>query len=452
MNNKIFDNINFYKELLKIVIPISLQNLLIFFLGLIDNLMVGQLGAIEITGVGLANKFFYLLAGIIFGISSGVSIFTAHYWGRKNKESIHKVAIIGLLAGIIISLIFSLFSFLNSKYIIGIFTNDQSVINAGSQYLKIVSFSFIFIVFSSIFASLYRSTGNVKLPMIITFCSLLINTCLNYLLIFGNFGFPKLGIEGAAIATIISRFFDCSLLLFITYYKKMPAAIEFKNVLNINLKSINIFLKKTLPLILNDLLWTLGGSIYFFVYGRIGTNEITAINVASPIEVVSIAIFIGLSEACVIILGKQIGQKEEKKAYTSAIKIISTGLILSIFIGLSMIIISDSFISLYNISDVIKHYTKLIIIIMGCSLIIKVFNLISSGILRSGGDTKILFFINSGSLWILGIPIALLTGLFFKLEIYFVFLSIIMFDEVTKLIINIIRLVSKKWIHYIEIH
>ncbi|MGB4438950.1 MAG: MATE family efflux transporter, partial [Sedimentibacter sp.] len=236
------DNV-FLTTLFVIAFPVVIQNIISIGLNMVDTVMVSGLGEYAISAVGLANRIYFIFTTICFGIYSGASIFIAQYWGAKDKDSIKKVFGIDIIIGSVLSIIFSLAVFLFREQIMRIFIDDVQVIELGSKYLKIVSFSYFFTAISFAFSFNSRAIHKLKMPTIINAIALLINTFINYLLITGNFGFPALGVEGAAVATLIARVFEFIALLFFIYKDKdHPLAGTFKEFTSWDL----ILLKKVL--------------------------------------------------------------------------------------------------------------------------------------------------------------------------------------------------------------
>ena len=226
---------SFFLQLYHLAAPIALQNLLTASLNMVGSVMVGQLGDTSIAAVGLAGQVFFLLNLILFGIGSGSAMFTAQLWGTKDLVSLRKV--LGLCLSI--SLVVSGFFFLSSEFfpaiLIGIFTTDMQVIAQGSDYLRIYAWAFLFFSITFGFASVLRSIGEVKLPMLVSVSALVFNIALNYILIFGAFGFPRMGIRGAAFSAVIARVSECLALIIITYQKKYPVAAKINELFGFNL-------------------------------------------------------------------------------------------------------------------------------------------------------------------------------------------------------------------------
>jgi putative MATE family efflux protein len=359
----LFRDSTYFKTLLRIAVPIASQHFITSSLNAVDVIMIGQLGETAVAAVGLANQVFFLLILLLFGISSGAAMFTAQFWGKEDIESIHKVLGIGLMLGIASSLLFSFAALVFPEFILSIYSKDPAVVALGSTYLRRVALSYVFTSITFSFASVLRSTENVKLPMFVSIVALSINTVLNYLLIFGNFGFPKMGVEGAAIATLIARSLECVTLLTLTYRLRTPVAARLNELLGFNRDFILRYLKIALPVMFNEMMWSLGITVYNIVYARIGTESIAAVNISATIENMAFVLFIGISNAAAIMIGKRIGANEEDKAFIYGRRTLILGMAGAVLVGLIILVGKDAILSLYQISETSRLYASLILTI-----------------------------------------------------------------------------------------
>jgi putative MATE family efflux protein len=443
----LFSDSTYFKTLMRIAVPIASQHFITSSLNAVDVIMIGQLGETAVAAVGLANQVFFLLILLLFGISSGAAMFTAQFWGKEDIESIHKVLGIGLMLGIASSLLFSFAALVFPEFILSIYSKDPAVIALGSTYLRRVALSYVFTSITFSFASVLRSTENVKLPMFVSIVALSINTVLNYLLIFGNFGFPKMGVEGAAIATLIARSLECVTLLTLTYRLRTPVAARLSELLGFNRDFILRYLKIALPVMFNEMMWSLGITVYNIVYARIGTESIAAVNISATIENMAFVLFIGISNAAAIMIGKRIGANEEDKAYTYGKRTLILGMAGAVLVGIIILLGKDAILSLYQISETARLYASMILTITSFVLWIRVSNMIMIvGIFRSGGDTRFSFILDVGSVWLVGVPFALIGAFVLHLPVYGVVLMI-MAEEVVKMLIGFWRFSSRKWIN-----
>jgi len=442
IKNKIF-----LKTLVKLALPIALQNLILSSLNLVDNIIIGGLGEVAIAGVGLANQYFFLLNLILFGITSGSAIFTAQFWGNRDIPNIKRVLGLSLITGCSAAFLFFLGGVCFPQQILGVFSRDPEVIRLGGKFLRIIAFSYVITAVTFSFSFTLRSVGQVKTPMMVSVIALGINTALNYILVYGYFGMPKLGVEGSAIATVIARIVECGLLIGIVYKKKYVIAGKVKEFLDLTEIFVKKFFKVTLPVIANEGVWALGVSLYAIVYARMGTDVIASTNISSTIEKIVWVLFMGLGNACAVMIGNKIGEGNEKEAFAYAKRFIIIGPALAMIMGVVVYFASGWSLKAYNISPQVYYYAHRNLMVFSFFLWVKVFNFTSIvGIFRSGGDTKFCLIIDTAGVWVIGVPLACLGGLVLHLPIYWVYLLVYV-EEVFKLIVGLPRIYSKKWIH-----
>lgn len=437
----------YYTTLLTIAVPIITQNFISSLLNVIDVTMLGQLGEISIAAVGLANQVFFLLMLMLFGANSGMGVFTAQLWGKGDVKSIHKVLGIGLFIGLLGSFIFTILALVLPAQVLGIYTTDPAVIAKGASYLRITGWGYMITAVSFAFSAVLRSTGHVRVPMAVSIVALSLKTFLNYGLILGHFGLPALGVEGAAIATVISRIVEMTALLSIIYIRRLPAAARVRELFSISREFLTTVLKTSLPVLINETLWSLGVTTYNVVYGRIGTDAIAAVNIAASIEGLAFVIFMGLSDATGIMIGNRIGANQEEVAFDYGRQTLIISTAGAITLGLVILIGRDLILGFYKLSPESLHLTRNILTVMGLALWVKVSNMtIIVGILRAGGDTRFSLFLDTGTVWLVGVPLAVLGGLVLHLPVYIVYLMVIG-DEICKYVVAVWRFLSKRWIN-----
>lgn len=444
---RMFRDKTYLQTLIRIGLPITIQYFILNALNAIDVMMIGQLGDTAVAGVGLANELFFLLGLMIFGIGSGGSIFAAQYWGKRDIKNLRKVLGLSLAGGLIGAVFFSVVALFFGQQALSIYTQDQEVIATGSIYLKIVGFIYIPWMATYVYASILRSTENVRLPMIVSIAALALNTGMNYLLIQGNLGFPAMGVQGAAIATVISRSLETIILLGLTYLRKTPAAARFNELIAIDTQFLKRFLRTTLPVVINEIIWSLGITTYTAIYGRISTEAVAAVNIAHTIESLAFVFFMGIGNGCAIMVGNKIGAGEEDTADLYGRRSILLAVMVAVVLGFGLIILSKPVLNLYNISDQAHHFAQNIMIIQGLVLWLRASNMtLFIGLLRAGGDTRYAFLTELFSMWGIGVPLALLAAFVLHLPVYFVYLIAIS-DEAVKFIIGLRRVYSRRWIN-----
>lgn len=445
-----FKNKDFFKVMMSIALPITLQNLIASSVNMLDTLMITSLGNESLAAVGLANQVFFFYAVTIFGVATGSSIFIAQFWGKKDTENIGRVLGISLTLVLFLGIIFTLAALIVPEFIMKIFSNDAEVIRLGADYLRIVSLSYIISGISFAYAIASRSIGQAKMPMIASMVSFVTNALFNYLLIFGKFGFPQLGIKGAAYGTLIARAVEISIILYSIYSKKKhpnPLAQNIKNMTDWSGDFIKKYFKTAYPVILNEAFWSLGTVLYSLAYAKIGTDAAAAVQILNTVQNIFMVLMRGLANACTVMVGNKIGADEENEAIEYANSFMILSVALGLIMGILLFITADGILLFFrNITPALRESSKKLLIVLAIFFFIKSFNgTLIVGVLRGGGDTKFSMILEMGSVWLVGVPLAFLGALVFKLPVYYVFVLVNM-EEVVKAAIGIPRIVSKKWV------
>lgn len=431
--------------MLAIAIPVSVQSLFQASLSVVDQFMVGQLGKNAIATVGLGSRFPFIFLITSTAIAATTSILISQFWSKKDTKNIANALGGTMLLGILLTVIFLTLSLAFSKQILSIYTNDSSIVKLGSHYLRITAIGYIPMLIIALYSAVLRSTEHMKTPMYVGLFAILLNSFLNYLLIFGILGFPKLGLFGTAYATTITRFIEALLLLSFIYIKKYPGSFKINELFNFSLQFIKKVLIISSPILINEFMWALGETMYSIVYGRMGTNEVASMTLTYPIQSLCIGLFTGLSSAAGIMVGNKLGLGENEQAYDYSKKFIELGIIGSICSGLILILFSNVYTSIFNVSNDLKSCTFRLLVVFSSVLWIKVSNMIiGSGILRSGGKTKYTLYLDMLGTWGIGVPIGFISAFFLKIPIEYVYL-LICSEELVRFIIGIKLVYSRKW-------
>lgn len=447
MKKLLFGDSVFYKNLFRIAIPITIQNLIMSSLNFVDTIMVGQLGETNIAAVALANQLFFLIALFLFGVGSGASVFVAQFWGKKDVINIRKVLGLSMLCSVVVSVLATLIVMIFPEVVLSLFTKDTEVIRISASYLRIVCFSYIPTSITFCFASTLRSTGQSKLPMIASAVALSVNTVLNYIFIFGKLGMPAMGARGAAAATVIARFAEAILILGAVYSLKLAPAASFRELFAFSRDFAVRFFQVVIPVIMNEVLWSTGVTMYTVVYGRMGTNILASINIASAIEGISFVLFRSMSNACAVLVGNKIGEGDEQTAFTYSLRMAILGPALGITVGLILFFSSGNLLVFYNVTEEVYENARIILRIFSFVIPLKVFNMINIvGILRSGGDTKFSLILDTFGVWFIAVPLAFVGGLVYHLPVYIVYV-LVNLEEIFKFSLGLKRFISKKWIN-----
>ena len=444
--NNFFSDKEFFSTLFRLWLPIALQQLVFSSLNLVSVLMVGQLGETSVAAVGLASQILFLYQLLLFGVGSGAAIFVAQFWGKRDLKNIRRVLGICLGMGLSGGVIFSFIAIVIPSQTLGIYTTDQAVIALGSQYLQIAGLSYIAVAISTSYAITLRSTGNVRLPVTVSILALSLGAVLNYVLIFGEFGFPTLGVQGAAVGSTIARFVECTFLLLITYSTRSAAAASLHEMRSFDFAFLRSILKNVIPVTLNEIAWSLGISTYNLIFARIGTEAIAATSIAGTIENLAYVPFIGLANSAAVMIGHRIGAEEEHTAFDYVKRLILIVVIGGVLIGGMIFATADAILGLYKIDNNTHQFARNVLTIMSFALWIKVANMmLIVGILRAGGDTRVSAVIDVGTLWLVGLPAASLGAFVFGVPVHWVY-ALTILDEACKVAIALWRVISKKWI------
>lgn len=436
----------FLSKAARIAFPVALQGMLNTIVNMIDTMMIGSLGATSIAAVGLANKVFFVMTLLIFGIVSGSGVLAAQYWGHGDIKSIRKVLGLSIFLAEGAAFIFLLPAVICPEMVMKIFTTGGETIKTGAAYLSLVAFSYPFIALSNTYVAMLRAVNEVKAPVIISSCTIFINITFNYIFIFGHFGAPVMGVTGAALATLIARIVECMALLLVVYLRNSPIACHFRELIGYKKAFIAQYIKTTTPVILNEFTWGLGVTMYSLVYGRMGDQAVAAITIAMTIQDIMSVLFQGLSAATAVILGNEMGAGKLNRAEQYAKNFLILQFLITIISAIACLAFRWNIISLYHVSDQIALDVSKCLIVFSLFMPFKMFNYVNIvGVLRSGGDTGICLFLDWSGVWLIGIPMAFLGGIILHKPIYMVY-AMLTLEEVYKAVFSYIRYRQKKWL------
>jgi putative MATE family efflux protein len=447
MNLSFFRDKDFFRSMLVIALPIALQQLITAGLNMIDVVMVTRLGEASVAALGLANQIFFLLILFLFGITSGMAIFTAQFWGKGDIEQIHHVLGICLTIAISVGALFCSAAVFVPERLMGFYTEDPEVIKLGSDYLRIVGLSYIFTAITISYATVLRSITQVKLTVIVAVVAWALKTVVAYLFIFGIAGLPALGVRGAALGTCFGWIFQTILLLILVYKLKTPLAANPLSFFHFNRPFLFKVLKTSLPAALNEVLWSVGITSYNAVYARISTDSIAAVNINATIEELVFVLFIGLGNACAVMVGNKIGEGGKNVAFEYGRRFTILGVITGILGGATVIAVREIVVGLVPLLPSTADNLRGLMLVYGLSIWLKVFNyMLFIGALRAGGDTRYAMFTELFSIWVIGVPSAVIGGFVLHLPVYGVY-AMVLLEEAVKAIIVLRRFLSRRWIH-----
>jgi len=443
----IFGDREFRKRFLSIAIPVTLQQFLTSSLNLTNNILVGQLGDASVAAVGLANQVYFILNVVLLGIGGGISVYISQFWGSRKYDQIKKVVSLSMIITMTAALIFFIPSFAAPGFILSLFSKDMSVIGLGSEYLRPVSISFLLMTFSICFSSALRSTGNVRLPLVANFVGIVVNTVLNYVLIFGKLGLPAMGVAGSAIATVVARLMESLIILWAVYASNNIVSIKPKDLFNISADLIKRFFSTSGELIAKDVVWATGTSIYMVIYALMSTEAAAAVNITSTIRSMTFVFFQGVSNACLIMVGNKIGENDNDTAYEYALRFLRITLVISAAVGCILIFSRPLVLAPYKVSQTVIDNAMGLLVVAAVIVPFQSFASVAIvGAMRGGGDIRYTIFLDLAAVWFIGMPLAWLGGLVLHLDIVWVFL-LVSLQEVFKAVLCYWRIRSKKWIN-----
>lgn len=445
----------FLKTMFKIGIPVMIQNLIQTSLNMVDTVMIGQVGKEAIAAVGLANQVFFVMILLIFGINSGASVFIAQFWGKRDLTNIKRTMGVALAFGIVITGLFMLVAVLTPTQIMSVLSDGNAeIIRLGSDYLRIVGWSYIFTAVSFSFAVAARSIEQAKMPTVVSAISLAVNTILNYGLIFGKLGMPELGVKGAAIATLIARLIEFVVILSVIYKTDHVLAARPRELMAFSKSYMLKILDKASPVVANETLWAVGTVLYNVAVARIGAEAIAGYQVANSLFRFYEVIFMGMAAACQVMIGNRIGAGEETLARRYAshfLKLTQTG---SVLITFFMFLSAGSILKLFGLDPALTQTTTHLMYLYAAFTFFKNFNLMMIvGILRGGGDTKYALYIEVAAVWLFGVPLAFAGAVWLQAGVI-ITVAMLMTEEIVKFILTYRRYLSQKWLNNVihELH
>ncbi|MBS6509030.1 MAG: MATE family efflux transporter [Paraclostridium bifermentans] len=441
------ENKRFYKLLVSLCIPIIIQNLISTSVNIIDTVMISSLGEASVASIGVANQYFFLFNMTLSGLTGGAGLFISQFFGKNDANNIKKVTGLNVLLGIILGLLFFIPAFIFPKFIIHFFSYDPEVVKLCIQYFSIIAFCYPLIAVSTVFSMGSRSVRNPKLGMICSAVALISNIILNYGLIFGNLGLPALGVRGAAIATVIARFIEFSLLIGYVYIVKKDYVLKFNiaNLKSIDKQFINTFFEKSTPILLNDSGWAIGTVLYSVAYAKAGTSAIAASQIATSTGNFFIMTAVCVAIGASIMLGNELGADNKEVAIDYAKKFSKIVFVVGTLFGLILILNIPVLLKMFSVSDSLAPDIIKIFAIMGLLMGLKSFNtLLIIGILRSGGDTKYSLFLELGCMWLVSLPLTFIFAI--KGAPIYVLVLLTYSEEIVKFIFGVPRALSKRWV------
>lgn len=436
---------SFLKTIFRTAFPIAMQFFLASAVNLIDVVMIGSLGDSAVAASGGANQIFFLLNLMLFGINSGASVFLSQFWGTRDLKNVRRTMGMMYLLGSVAVTLFTLGALLAPRFLVGFYVHEEPALSMGASYLRIVGISYPVTALSMILSMVCRCTGDVSIPTRASMLSIGINVVGNALLIFGLCGFPALGLDGAAIATAIARVAECLFLVIIIYKKKLPGAAKVKELFAFDKSFVSKYIKTAWPVLLNEILWSTGISLYSVAYGLLGTEALAAVQISNTAIQLLFVFTRGLSNACGIFVGRTVGAGDREQALDYGYRFAILLPVVGFCTGLILIAIHPLLLSLYQVSAETLAMAKALLILQALMGTVKADSMaLVVGIFRAGGDTLFACLLDTGTVWLVGVPLAFL-GVWLGAPLWGVAL-LVACDDIAKVSIGFIHLFREKWV------
>jgi len=452
----IINDSHFYKRVLAIAIPIALQSLITIGVNMLDTIMVGALGEAELSATSLANTFISIYHIFCMGIGMGASVLISRYWGMKKTDpelaelSLKKAVCIMLKITVLLALVFALMTAFAPEWIMKTYTVEADIISMGIVYLRYSVVTYFFLGLSLVCTIALRSVGQVRLPLFVSIAAFFLNLTANYSLIFAKLGMPRMGIAGAALATLIARIFEtaviCGYLLF--FDKKI--AFRLKDLFIKTGDLIGEYFKICIPVLVSDAILAFGANAVAMVIGRLGQAFVAANAITSVTQQMTTVVIQGVSQSGAIVTGQTLGAGDREKTMDQGYAFFGLGIILGIISAALVLIISPFVIRSYQVSaETAVLASQLMNAIAIILLFMAVNSIMTKGVLRGGGDTRMLMVMDNVFLWVLSLPMGIIAGFVFHLPPFWIYI-LLKFDQIAKAVWCFFRLRSGKWIRNIK--
>lgn len=443
---------DFYKLTFRTVFPLMIQSLLLASINFIGQAMVSKLGVSEIAAVGVANKIYSLFYLVMYGTCCACVMFVSQYMGKNDIDGLRKT--MGMTFSITVSLgiAVTFATMLLPGECIALFTDDKEVIGHGTDYLRTVSASYLLLSLIYPINYMLRGITRVRIVLCTSIASVFINIFTTYAFIFGKFGLPELGVTGAALGTVLTRTVELVILIIYLIAIKNEVITAIPQMFTFSFSGFKVFLSKALPLAGNEFFWGIGTTLYFVIYGHMGTAELAAMSIMSTLQTLQQTFSLSLSSSASVIIGNEIGKGDRAEVIKCGDRFHKLALGIGVFVSLLVLCLIKPIIQIYQIQGTqTGTYLTQCLIIMSGFLIINCYNSMNTeGLFRSGGDIKFVLLMDMGGIWLIGLPLTFVMGEWLKFPIALVYAAFIAV-ELYKLPIGIHRYRSRKWIHMLDL-
>lgn len=440
----------FYKTVGGIAIPIALQGLITTGVNMMDTIMIGAVGETQLSAVSLANQFINIFHIFCMGIGMGASVLVARYYGMKDKESLKKTVTIMLRLCLAMATLFCVVTILIPGQIMKIYTAEEGIISNGIEYLKYSVVTYYLLGLSLTCTIVLRNVGQVRIPLYTSIAAFFINVGANYVFIFGKFGAPRMEVAGAAIGTLIARSFEFSMICGYLFLKDEEIGYRIKALFAPVGDLWREYIRISIPVLISDGILALGNNSVAMVIGRLGESFVAANAVTAVTQQLSSVMIQGFSQAGAIVTGYTLGEGDKEKAYRQGYAFLGLGIVFGLVAAGIILIISGPMIMAYNLSPQTQEIAGELMLSICIIVVFQATNsIMTKGVLRGGGDTKILMVADNIFLWVASVPLGILAGLVLHLPAFWIYFFL-KIDQVLKAVWCVIRLRSGKWIKKIK--
>lgn len=441
---------NFYKTVATIAIPIALQGFITTGVNMMDTIMVGQVGETQLSAVSLANQFITIFHIFCMGIGMGASVLVARYYGMKDKPALQKTVAIMLRLCLGMSLLFAVATAVAPTLIMKIYTVEDLIIGYGVEYLKYSVPTYFLLGLSLTSTIVLRNVGQVRMPLYTSIAAFFVNVGANYAFIFGKLGAPEMGVAGAAVGTLVARVFEFAVICGYLFFLDKEIGFRIKNIFAPVGNLWKEYIRVSIPVLISDGILALGNNSVAMVIGRLGESFVAANAVTAVTQQLSSVVIQGFSQSGAIVTGHTLGEGDRDKALRQGYAFLGLGIIFGAIAAAIAMIISEPMIRAYDLSPETKELTRQLMRSISIIIFFQATNsIMTKGVLRGGGDTKILMVADNIFLWIASVPLGIIAGLVLHLPAFWIYFFLKV-DQVLKAFWCVIRLRSGKWIKKIK--
>ena len=455
-------NPSFYKGVFALALPIALQSLITIGVNMLDTIMVGSLGETALSATSLANSFISIYQIFCMGLGMGASVLVSRYWGMKKAagsdeekaseagHALKQTVCLMLRITVGLATLFALLTFFMPSLLMKMYTNDSEIINLGDVYFRWYVITYFFLGTSLVSTIVLRSVGQVRLPLYVSIGAFFVNLCANYAFIFGKFGAPRMEVAGAALGTLIARLFEAAIILGYLFFKDKNIHFRLRDLFMKTGSLLGEYIRISIPVLVSDAILAIGNNSVAMVIGHLGAAFVAANAITSVTQQLSTVVIQGVSQAGAIVTGQTLGLGDKRRTMNQGWMFLGLGFALGAISAIFILAVSKPIISTYNVSEETVNIAGQLMAAISLVIIFRATNsIMTKGVLRGGGDTKMLMLADNIFLWVLSIPLGCLAGFVFHWPAFWIYVAL-KADDIVKTIWCVGRLKSEKWIKKIS--